>query len=304
MIARVPTWGLVLLASALWGSNFVAMKLALVHSSPLLLAALRALLGGALLLAIASARGARLPRERRLWLGVFHISLQMTTLSSAFMMLGVARVPAGIAALLANTMPLFMAIVAPLLLAERTTRLGALGLLIGFGGTAVIAAPGGAAAPDPLGIFFMLLAPALWATGSVTFKRLDLSQLDPLMLVAIQLLMSAVGLTVLTAVLEPTRLERNPGLIAPLAYTAVLGLALAFVIWNEILRRGSAVQASATAYLIPVFGILSGALVLDERLAPAQLLGALLVLVGVALVSSSGTRQPAPDAASLEGELR
>jgi drug/metabolite transporter (DMT)-like permease len=286
---RIPTLALVVLISALWGSNFVALKWILVHLSPLLMGSLRALLGGSCLLAIVWIAGIPLPRKGSEWLSIFWIALFMTTLSSACFALGIARVPAGLAGLLSNTMPLFTLLLAGPLLGERPGLLSWVGLAVGFGGTAVIAWPTVRGAGDPLGIFFVMAAPASWALGSIMMKRQRLDHVHPLAVVAIQLLMSSLGIFALAGIFEGFgRFEPAPGLWGPLLYASLPALALAFVIWTEILRRGSAVQASATAYLVPLFGVGFGAWLLGERLSGLELLGGALVLIGVGAVNAPG----------------
>jgi drug/metabolite transporter (DMT)-like permease len=117
--ARIPTLALVVMVSGIWGSNFVAMKLILVHLSPLVMGSTRSLIAGLCLLSICKFRGIPLPRKPAEWREIFVIALFMTTLSSACFALGIARVSAGLAGLLSNTMPLFTLILAGPLLGER-----------------------------------------------------------------------------------------------------------------------------------------------------------------------------------------
>ena len=287
--ARIPTFALVVLISAIWGSNFVAMKLVLVHLSPLVMGSLRSLIAGLCLLTICALRGISFPREPRIWREIALIALFMSTLSSAAFAMGIERVSAGLAGLLSNTMPLFTLILAGPLLGERPGLIAWVGLLIGFLGTAVIAWPNVALEGQALGIFFVMFAPASWAFGSILLKRHDLSSVHPLALVSMQLLMAATGIFVLSGVIEGFgRFEPHPDLWLPLLYAALPALAFAYVLWVEILNRGSAVQASATAYMVPIFGVGFGALWLGERLSVQELLGGVLVLCGVAAVNLPG----------------
>lgn len=277
------------MVSAIWGSNFVAMKLVLVHLSPLVMGSLRALIAGLCLLGICAVRGISLPRDPRVWREIALIALFMSTLSSAAFAMGIARVSAGLAGLLSNTMPLFTLILAGPLLGERPGLVAWMGLLIGFVGTAVIAWPTVALQGEALGVFFVMAAPASWAFGSILLKRHDLSSVHPLALVSIQLLMSAAGIFVLSGFVEGFgRFEPHRDLWLPLLYASLPALAFAYVLWVEILNRGSAVQASATAYMVPIFGVGFGALWLGERLSMFELLGGLLVLCGVAAVNAPG----------------
>ena len=285
---RVPTIALVVAASAIWGSNFVAMKHALASTTPLVLGMLRAAIGGTALVCVGLALGASLPRDRAQLRAIFWVALNMTTVSTGLLVVGVSWVPAGLASLLSSTMPLFMVLLAGPALGERASRRAVAGTVIGFGGTALIAVPAVRGDTSPLGVVFMILAALTWASGSVIYKRHDLSAVHPMMLVGVQLWMSAIGLGVVAIPLEGLGSTRMTWDFAvALAWLSLVGLALVFSLWAEILRRGSAVQASATGYLSPLFGVVFGAVVLGEQLTPLELTGGALVVAGVAATTNS-----------------
>lgn len=288
----MPLWALILVTSAIWGGNFISIKLALRSSTPLLLATWRSVFGGALLVVIGLARGQRLPSWPKLrtigWIALF-----MTTLSTAALTAGVARSTAGLASLLINTMPLFLVLLAAPVLGERPSPTALVGLAVGFGGTALIAAPALQGNTSVTGVALMLLAAFTWALGSLILKRSDLSGVHPVMAVGVQLLFSAGGLAMLTLVLEPARrIEVTPTFLAAFVEVTVLGLAMVWVFWVEIVRRGTTAQAGATAYLVPLFGVAFGVAFLGETLLALEAVGAALVLCGLRLVSARRTARP------------
>ena len=135
------TLATVTLVAVLIGANFTALKFALDHTTPLMLAGLRTVVGGTFLLSFAVLRGEKIPTRREDLQRIFVVSFSITTVSSGLLVVGVSRVPAGLASLISSTMPLFTAVLVLLLLGSRPTRLGIIGLLIGFAGTAVLASP-------------------------------------------------------------------------------------------------------------------------------------------------------------------
>lgn len=280
------------MTSAIWGGNFVGMKVALRSATPLLLATWRSLLGGALLVAIGVARRQRLPSWAKLrtiaWAGFF-----MTTISTAALTAGVARVTAGLASLLINTMPLFLVMLAAPLLGERPSRKALIGLAIGFGGTAVIALPALQGSTSVTGVALVLLAAFTWAVGSLILKRSDLSGIHPVMAVGCQLLLSSGGLALLTLVLEPTRrIAVTPTFLVTFVEITAIGLAMVWVFWVEILRRASTPQAGATAYLVPLFGVAFGVIFLGETLLVLEAVGAVLVVCGLRFLSTRRSSEP------------
>ena len=184
----------VLLIAALIGANFSALKFALEHSTPFFVAGMRTIIGGSFLLVLATLRGERLPTNRRDLLNIFAVSFSITTVSSALLVFGVNRVPAGLGSLVASTMPLFTALLTLLLLSVAPTRMGKVGLGIGFVGTAILASPSLGGETTAVGVITLVLSAIAWAFGTVYLKWKDFSRVSPIMLVGVQLIMSAVVL--------------------------------------------------------------------------------------------------------------
>jgi drug/metabolite transporter (DMT)-like permease len=289
---RVPTLALILMVSFLWGSNFVAMKMALSQFEPFTLSALRNAAGCIVLGVYALWYGYPLPKRREEWTGIFWISFHLTTVSSACFTFGLQHISASLASVLVNTMPFFMVIFARIFLSERPTRLGLVGLAFGFAGAALVASPGVGEGTSALGAVFIFLAAATWASGSVIVKKTGLTGLHAPFFVSVQLAMSFVALTALALWQEGPAAYRIPAEGVPvLLYASIPGLAIPFVIWSEILRRGSALQASATAYLVPLFGIVCGFALLGDRFTQVEVFGGLLILVGVTIVNAPRRRR-------------
>lgn len=284
--AGIPTIYVVFVTAALMGGNYVALKEALEHTSPLMLSTMRSAMGGTALLGFALLRGQRLPRSRPAWKAVGASSAMITTASSVLLVLGTARITSGLAALLASTMPLFATVMGVLLLSERPDRGARLGLAVGVVGAAVIASPAIGGRSSLTGMVLMLLASAFWGTGLAVQKRLDPSEMSAQMFVGCQLLLSCACIGVVASLFEGTA-EVDPGwaLVAPLFLSAVVCMALPFSLVASVLRRAPAYQSSAIGYLIPLFGVLAAWVFRNEGLVGAEWAGGALVIAGVVLVS-------------------
>ena len=283
---RVPTPVLFIGVAAFWGMNIVAMRVAGRYVPPLTTATARSLFGGAVLLLIARRTGADWPRGRTEWTGIAWIALLMTGLSTACLFLAARNAPAGLVSIFSNTMPLFVALSAPILLSENVTRRAALGLAVGLCGTVIVAWRAIEGEIKVMGVVFGLLGALTAALGSVMYKRHSLPRLDRLMVVAVQLLLSSVLLGVMSIPDNRSHLTFPWQFFVSFVYLSLLGLALSFVFWSELLGRGSGLQASSVAYLSTVLGVIFGAILLGERLSWAVLLGGVIAIVGVALVQS------------------
>jgi len=284
----------VVLVAALIGANFTALKFALDHTTPILLAGLRTIVGGSVLLAFAFSRGERLPTRAVDYANIFAVSFSITTVSSGLLVFGVSRVPAGVASLIASTMPLFTAVLSFFLLSVVVSRLGMIGLAVGFLGTAVLASPslGGSAAL--VGIVSLVFSALAWAFGNVYMKWKDLSRVSPIMLVGVQLIMSAAVLLPFATLVEGTAdTEWGLGLFVPLLYAAIPANAVTFALLATVVRRATPTQAASTAYLIPVFGVFFGWLIRGEHLGLAEATGGFLVVGGVYLLVTAAARDAA-----------
>jgi len=282
----------IFLIAILIGGNFTALKFALDHTTPILLAGMRTVVGGSVLLGVALLRGERLPRRAVDYRRIFVVSLSITTVSSGLLVFGVSRVPAGVASLVSSTMPLFTALLTVVLLGIRVTRLGAVGLAIGFTGTVVLASPSLSGETAAIGIGALVVSSVAWAFGTVFMKWRDFSAVSPIMLVGVQLIMSAAVLIPFALAVEGTaRTDWSVGLLVPVLYAAIPANAVTFSLMALVAQRASPTQASATAYLIPVFGVFFGWLIRDEVLGAVEFAGGVLVIAGVFVLVTSNARR-------------
>ncbi len=281
----------VFVVALLIGGNFTALKFALEHTTPLLMASMRTVVGGSFLLGFALLRGEKLPRRLDDLGRIFVVSFSITTVSSGLLLIGVSRVPAGVASLVSSTMPLFTAALSVLLIGARINRLGLIGMGVGFCGTVVLASSSLSGDSQALGILALVVSALAWAFGTVFMKWKDLSRVTPVMLVGVQLIMSAVVLVPFALVVEGTaRTDWSLGLFVPLAYAAIPANAVTFALMATVVRRATPTQASATAYLNPVFGVFFGWIIRGEVLGFLELAGGLFVIAGVYLLVTSTAR--------------
>ena len=137
----------------------------------------------------------------------------------------------------------------------------------------------------------LLFSALAWAFGTVFMKWRDFSQVSPIMLVGVQLLMSACMLLPFALFVEGTEgTDWSVGLLMPLLYAAIPANAVTFALMATVVRRATPTQAAGTAYLIPLFGVFFGWLIRDERLGAVELAGGALVVVGVTIVVNAAAR--------------
>lgn len=266
------------LATFLMGSSFVAGKILLAKVPPLPLVAWRFLPAAAALLPLAVRDG--LVPPRRSWAGIAVIGLLQTTTVMSLLFLALETISASAASILLFTAPIWVALLARVALGERLRPVQAAGLGVGVAGVALAIGKAegfGALAGDllALGSAFAL------AGAAIVAKRLP----EPVPASTLTFWQMLVGSLVLFAIAAAAG-QGWPGGLTPAEWGWFVWLAIpassgSFGLWFLALQWGGAVRTSAFLFLAPLFTVLIAAVILGERLGPLQLAGG--VLVGVAL---------------------
>jgi drug/metabolite transporter (DMT)-like permease len=263
---------------------------ALHHTTPIMIAALRALVGGALLTAMLPLMGSRLPRTRRLWIWAFAIGFGNTTLTQVGISVGTARAGAAVAAVLANSAPFFVAVIARVALAESITRMRAAGLVIGFGGVllVVLSDPGNIAHGSRLaiGIALALLGALGWAGGGLAMRALTQRErdLDIAGITAAQFLAGGIPLIPLVLLAGGSTDWSRPSLLAQLAYLVIGGQVLVYLGFNAALSRWPSTRVYAWTFLVPAVAVVIEA-VRGALPGVGASIGVALVILGIAIVN-------------------
>ncbi|MEO6990507.1 MAG: EamA family transporter, partial [Candidatus Baltobacteraceae bacterium] len=196
-------------------------------------------------------------------------------------------IPSGIGSLFFSLAPLWMAIFAAVLFGERLTLPAALGLALGFGGMAYLIAPHGAVHfpfwPTALGVF----SSVAWAFGSVLQRRFAF--VDLLQASAMQMLVAAVVLAAV-AIATGERVSAasfSPATLGALAFLVICGSVIGYSCYLYVMREAATTLASTYAYVNPVVALAIGSLLLHEALTTRTLLGAIVIVAGVALMIAS-----------------
>jgi drug/metabolite transporter (DMT)-like permease len=282
---RLALAGLVLL-NLMWGGSLPATKLALLSFGPFSLAAARLILASALFLLVLGPNALRAVSVgdalRMAGLGVIGF-----TGVQVFQAVGTGQTSGATATVLASTSPLWIALLAPILLGENLRLAAVLGVLLALLGVAAITGlgPGQATGVSgaPIGNLIVLLSSVSSALYTVLGKGLA-RRYSPLMLCGISCLGGALASLPLAA-WELSADAASPTVLAwaLLAYLGVLVTFVGFAVWFWGLRALPAAQAGALIFLQPLSGLVLAILVLGDRPTPSFLVGCVLVLAGVYL---------------------
>ena len=293
--------GLTTGVAVVWGLCFVLIQAALPSPTPLLLAGLRALIGGAVLVIwVVLSRGpfggrpSRVgpagsgPRRRGLPSArvVVLLALANAAVALGAMYLAAGRAEAAVASILAGGQPLILAAAGWALFGERASARTVAGLAIAMAGVALVATTSsGATSLDGVGL--ALLAAAAPVVGTVLMRRVGPS-VDLVVTTSVQFMLGGAMLVAASALLEPWgALSWSWATIVGLLILGVLGTGIAYVLWFWLLRRTSMVRLGAALFLVPVVGVVSG-IAVGDRPAAAELGGIVVLLVGIGIVSVGG----------------
>lgn len=292
-----------------WGSTFLAGRIAVRTVPPILLAALRSLAAGALLFAVLRLAG---NRERVPWRPAFLAGVLFFLGGHGGLAAGLRTVPSGAAALVEGTTPLWIVLFGWWSGdSRRPSGREIAGVAIGLLGVVVLSAPwefvrGGAL--DPRGTVLLLVSSISWAAGSIYVRRNAVLSLPGLPTAAMLLTGGGMALVLSLALGEAGRITPgtfSPASVTALAYLVAFGSLLGSVAYTWLLGETSAAKVSSYAYVNPVIAVLLGGWLAGEELSGRTLLAALITIAGVVLVvAPRRVREPLSPCVPLQPEIQ
>lgn len=274
----------------IWGSTYVAMAIGVTHFPPFLLGGMRYTAAGLLMLSILLLRGTPWPSVRE-WRSGAIVGFFLLLVGNGSVNVALATVSSGLAALVVASSALFAAMFARGF-GEDVSWREWLGIVIGMSGVGLLVMRSELRA-EPVGAVLLVLASASWAFGSILGKRLPQPS-STWMASATQLLCGGVGMLLASGLRGEAMPAGVPlaGWLA-VAYLALFGAIVAFSAYVFLLRNTRPALATSTAYVNPVIAVALGALLLGESVSGTELLAMVVVLAGVALVTTGGGKKQA-----------
>lgn len=276
--------------AAIWGSSFLFMRVLAPILGPVVTADARVLIAGLALITWFAVRGPRVA-WRAHWrqytvIGVVNSAIPFLLFSYAAL-----HLPASYSAILNATSPLFGMFFGFLWLAVRPGGWGLLGALLGMSGVGLITGMGAIAVTLDvvLAITACLAAAACYAVAGVYMKR-HAGHLDPVAIAGAAQLVAGLALLPPSLATLPTA-PLTPTVIACTLALALVCSAVAYLLYYRLIANCGPTRALTVTFLIPVFGMIWGALFLDEDLTAGMLAGCVLVIIGAALVLRRPARQ-------------
>ena len=278
---------LIILVMAVWGANFVAIRVGVDSVPPLLLTALRFFFT-----AIPAVFFLKKPDVAWRWLILFGLLLGLVKFGLVFSAVKLGM-PAGLTSLLMQLQVFFTLGLAFLVFAERPSFMQILGAFIAFGGIGLFAYERAQGALPLIPFLMIIGASFAWGCANMVVKRAG--KVDMLAFLCWSSLFSPLPLFGLSLVVDgPDAMISS---LSPPALDAVLALAFivgpstlfAFAVWNNLLMRHPTSAVAPFALLVPVFGIFSGVIALGEAFSLRSMIGSAIVFIGL-MVNVFGER--------------
>ena len=282
------------LVCIVWGSTYLFIKLGVEVLPPYLLGGVRFSIAGPVLLASCLAMGRRLP-GRTDFLRTAAVGVLLLVIGNGLLNLSEQHLSSGLAALLVVTFALWTTLFAMLGRgAERLSRTGWLGLLIGIAGVAILVRPFESVESSWTGVIAVLVASFSWAIGTV-FARRSIRGVDPFAASAIETTVAGpLMLGVHFLVERDAAVTWNGQAWAAVFYLAVMGSLVGFTAFVYITAHMSSSKVGTYAYVNPVVAVLLGWWLLDEAVSWRFLVGGVTVLLGLLLVYLARVREARP----------
>ena len=290
-------WLIFIVLGFFWGSSYLFIKIGVDHGlEPFTLIMFRLLIGFCLLATVVAVARQPLPREPRMYghlfvMGAINIAIPFSLITFAE---NIPSIDSSLASVINSAVPLFVIVIAAIFLpGEMITVSRLVGLLVGFVGVAILVGLDltDLGSANAVGELALIGATISYAIGNVYAKRF-VHGLRPMVPALMQVFFGLVITATLAFATEhPLDVAWTSESLVSVVWLGLLGSGLAYLAYFRTLQRWGATRTSLVAYLLPIWGIGLGALVLSEPITPNMIVGAALIIGGIALVNSRyGTR--------------
>lgn len=270
----------------MWSSAFTSARVIVEYAPPLTALALRFLVSGLLGVLIAWALGQSMRLNRRQWAGVAVFGLCQNALYLGLNFVAMQTIPASLAAIIASTMPLLVAVAGWIFMGTKMRPMGVMGLIAGLVGVILIM---GARLQGGVDLFGL----GLCVVGAISLTVATLAVLgassggNVLMIVGLQMLFGSALLWVPALLFEPFVVTWNWPLAVAFIYTTLVPGLLATWIWFLLVGRIGTVKAATFHFLNPFLGVAVAAALLSETIGALDVLGVVVIAGGILAVQLS-----------------
>lgn len=270
----------------IWSSAFTSARIIVSEAPPLYASSLRFFIAGVIGVVIAKMLGQSWRLTRTQWRAVIIFGLCQNALYLGLNFVAMQWVEAGLAAIIASTMPLMVAFAGWILLGDRLRPLAVAGLFAGVIGVALIMGSRLSGGVDLTGILLCFIGAAALSAATLAVRTAS-SGGNLMMIVGLQMFVGAIALLFAALIFETPSFAPSLRLGVAFTYTVLVPGLLATWIWFALVGRIGAVKAATFHFLNPFFGVAIAWLLLGEALNMMDFIGVAIITVGILAVQLS-----------------
>lgn len=270
----------------MWSSAFTSARIIVEYASPIWSLGFRFLISGLIGVAIARAMGQSWRLTPAQWKATIVFGICQNALYLGLNFVAMQWIEASLAAIIASTMPLIVALASWLIWRERLPWVGVLGLIAGVGGVALIMGSRLGAGADLYGVTLCVIGALALSLATLALRGAT-SGGNFMMVVGLQMLVGSAALFAVAPFVETLRVEPSVPLVIAFVYTTLVPGLLATWVWVNLLNRIGAIRAATFHFLNPVFGVAVAWVLLGESMTLIDWVGVLIVTAGILAVQMS-----------------
>jgi len=272
-----------------WGSTYLAMRIGVSDSPPLIFASIRFLIAGSCMLFFCKIKGLATTKNIIDLKNISIVGLLLLLGSNGLIMIAEQWIHSSLVSILVAVVPINMVVMESVLQKKMVMdKKGVLGLLLGFTGVVLLVV--GNLNRDGFeirGILLVLLASIFWAAGSVYSKKF-VTKASMAWNIGVQMLAGGIGLFFVASIRgELNELRFTPSSVFALAYLIIFGSLIGYSSYIYVLQHWPAAKAGTITYINPIIAVILGAIILNERITFVVLVSIVIIFMGVYLVQKA-----------------
>jgi len=276
--------GMGLIFALIWSSAFTSARMIVEAAPPLYALVLRFGLAGLIGVAIAKALGQYWKFSAKQWRGILIFGTCQNAIYLGLNFIAMQTVEAGLAAIIASSMPLLVATANWAFFRETLPKLGIFGLIAGFTGVALIMSQRLTGGADVMGLALCVIAAVALTIATLAVRSASASGGNVIMTVGLQMAVGSIVLLPFALIFETPEFDMSQRLFWAFTYTTLAPGLLATWIWFLLVARIGATRAATFHFLNPFFGVAIAAALLGEQLSLADIIGVAIIAGGILAV--------------------
>lgn len=270
----------------MWSSAFTSARIIVAAAPPLTISAVRFLIAGTIAIVLARALGQSWKLTPQQWRLTIVFGICQNALYLGLNFIAMQTVEASLAAIIASSLPLWVALAGWLIWGDKVRPLGVAGLFAGLAGVALIMGTRLSGGVDPVGVALCFVGVLALSFATLAVRGAS-SGGNVVMIVGLQMLVGSTALWVPALIFETWDVQWSPKVVAAFLYTIFVPGLMATMIWFWLVRRIGAVRAATFHFLNPFLGVAVAAALLGESIGPLDVAGVVIIMISILAVQLS-----------------